>query len=117
MSKGGVPKVKHLQSSLWHQLRIKRMTQQALQQPTLPVLQQFMQVVLENWELQEKLKVVADWESFVRRLVDLGKQSGYFFSSEDVEVMLQYREMAGFTKPIWEREIAQFRAEQSRGAW
>ena len=94
------------------------MTQQVLKKTTVSVLQQFMQAVLKNRELQEKLKVAADWENFVKQLVDLGKQSGYCFRAEDVEATIQEKAISGFVKTaIDEGAIAQLRSEQSRTIW
>lgn len=48
----------------------------------------FQQAFLSYTTLQERLKATTDRESFVRLAVELGEQSGYKFTAEEVESLL-----------------------------
>jgi predicted ribosomally synthesized peptide with nif11-like leader len=52
-------------------------------------LEQFRSQVLENPALQEKLLSVSDRESFCLRMIQLGAELGFNFTTEDVEAALR----------------------------
>lgn len=54
-----------------------------------PQLEEFRRHVLNNLELQWRLRTTDDRRSFVGLVVEVGRDCGYFFSSEDVNEVLQ----------------------------
>ena len=66
---------------------------QQLSKPPIPAsLQQFIQVLMKDWAMQEQLKAAPDTESFVKLAVELGQQNGYSFTAEDLEALRTQQE-------------------------
>jgi predicted ribosomally synthesized peptide with nif11-like leader len=72
-------------------------------------LEYFNQVVAQDQELQEKLKAAIDPETFVKLVVDLGKEKGYSFTTQEVEKTIIEAEEKKDTEALWqelnEREL------------
>ncbi|MCY7321219.1 MAG: Nif11 family protein [Phormidesmis sp. CAN_BIN36] len=49
-------------------------------------VEQFHHLVLQNQLLKQQLKATADRPAFVSLAVELGKEQGYSFTSQEVEV-------------------------------
>ncbi|AFZ18404.1 Nif11-like leader peptide family natural product precursor [Allocoleopsis franciscana] len=68
---------------------------------TISGLEDFMQLVLEDQVLQDKLQACPDEESLVSCVVQLGQEKGYRFTDEEVrEKLAQIREEHEFTYPL-----------------
>jgi len=52
-------------------------------------LRQFCRFVLDDLELQNKLKEVFERDEFIEKVVDLGALAGFIFSREDVEQQMR----------------------------
>jgi hypothetical protein len=52
-------------------------------------LQRFRQAVATDLSLQKRLRETPDWESFIRLVVDLGREAGYLFTAADVAQALR----------------------------
>lgn len=57
-------------------------------------LQSFRQTVLNDLNLQERLRQTDDRESFIRLVVGLGRQLGYRFTANDVDNALRAEQQA-----------------------
>lgn len=55
-------------------------------------LEQFFQMSSQDLELQEKLKAAPDREAYIRSIVELGKEKGYSFTSDQVATALDAAE-------------------------
>lgn len=51
--------------------------------------QKFYKLVLENLELQNKLKPIIDRQEFIDKVLVLGNDAGFEFSREDVEIQMR----------------------------
>jgi predicted ribosomally synthesized peptide with nif11-like leader len=68
---------------------------------TISGLEDFIQLVLEDQVLQDKLQACSDEESLVSLVVQLGQERGYRFTDEEVrEKLAQIREEQEFTYPL-----------------
>jgi predicted ribosomally synthesized peptide with nif11-like leader len=52
-------------------------------------LEQFKEIVLGNPEIKIQLKQASDHADFIQRMVSMGSQHGYTFTSSDVELAMQ----------------------------
>lgn len=72
-------------------------------------LETFQKTFLKSSLLQEKLKTAFDRESFIKLAVELGTQSGYSFTAEEVEAALLE------STPV--SAIGQFRVQPTKNLW
>jgi hypothetical protein len=63
-------------------------------------LQRFRQAVLNNLNLQQRLRETGDRERFITLLVGVGQQLGYHFTAADVDVALRAEQQAWFERWI-----------------
>lgn len=52
-------------------------------------LERFQEIILNNTVLQERLKATPDKDSFVRLACQMGEESGYNFTAEEVEEVIR----------------------------
>lgn len=52
-------------------------------------LQDFCRMILNDLEIQDRLKNVTDRDKFILKVVELGEKSGFEFTSEDVEEQMR----------------------------
>ena len=62
--------------------------------------EQFRQTVLDDPALQAQLQAMADREVFVARVVQLGAEQGYCFTSEDVVAALRENQRVWLERSI-----------------
>ncbi|MFB2972698.1 Nif11-like leader peptide family natural product precursor [Aerosakkonema sp. BLCC-F183] len=75
-------------------------------------LEQFKEVVLKYRTLQERLKATANFDSFIALAVQMGQESGYDFSPDEVFEALQ-EESERLTKPpTIEDIVARFKEDR-----
>jgi predicted ribosomally synthesized peptide with nif11-like leader len=61
------------------------MSEKALQEST----QQFLQMLFQNQQFQERLSAIDDRETFLRSCVNIGKEKGYDFNIQEVEEFMK----------------------------
>ena len=52
-------------------------------------LEQFMQLVMEDQTVQERVREATDQESLIRLAVELGQENGYDFTAEEVRQQIE----------------------------
>jgi predicted ribosomally synthesized peptide with nif11-like leader len=76
-------------------------------------LEQFYQRVLENPALQEPLREAPDQESLVRLAVELGRENGYDFTTQEVVAAIEEVRQTREQQEIPQGELVEF-AESAR---
>ncbi|MCA1992794.1 MAG: Nif11-like leader peptide family natural product precursor [Coleofasciculus sp. S288] len=80
--------------------------------------EQFQNLYLKYTTLQDRLKQTSDKESFIQLLVELGTESGFNFTAEDVEAAIQkYAESPKVAPPTVDSAIAQFKCRPEGFPW
>lgn len=74
---------------------------------TISGLEEFIQLVLEDQVLQDKLQACSDEESLVSLVVQLGQERGFNFTDEEVrQKFVQIKEENGFEEPLFSYPIS-----------